>query len=105
MLVFDGDGALERQLEQLPATAPPVAEDAESAASSMIYTSGTTGKPKGAVRRANVDASSGAALLGLIGYAADDVYLTTGPLYHSGPGGFAGDRPCARQHRGGAAQV
>jgi fatty-acyl-CoA synthase/long-chain acyl-CoA synthetase len=25
----------------------------------------------------------------LIGYVADDVYLTTGPLYHSGPGGFA----------------
>ncbi len=90
VLVFGGDGALEQQLEQLPATAPPVPEDAEAAASSMIYTSGTTGKPKGAVRRANVNASSGAALLGMIGYTADDVYLTTGPLYHSGPGGFAG---------------
>ena len=32
----------------------------------------------------------GAALLGLIGYAGDDVYITTGPLYHSGPGGFMG---------------
>jgi fatty-acyl-CoA synthase/long-chain acyl-CoA synthetase len=90
VLVFDGDGALEQQLQQLPATAPPVPEDAEGAASSMIYTSGTTGKPKGAVRRANVNASSGAALLGMIGYTADDVYITTGPLYHSGPGGFAG---------------
>ena len=26
----------------------------------------------------------------LIGYVPDDVYLTTGPLYHSGPGGFMG---------------
>ena len=25
-----------------------------------------------------------------IGYRPDDVYLTTGPLYHSGPGGFMG---------------
>jgi fatty-acyl-CoA synthase/long-chain acyl-CoA synthetase len=89
VLVFDGDGALEQQLERLPVSAPPVPEDAEAAASSMIYTSGTTGKPKGAVRRANVNASSGASLLGMIGYTADDVYLTTGPLYHSGPGGFA----------------
>jgi fatty-acyl-CoA synthase/long-chain acyl-CoA synthetase len=28
-------------------------------------------------------------LIAHIGYQADDVYLTTGPLYHSGPGGFA----------------
>ena len=89
VLVFDGDGALEQQLEQLPAIAPSVPEDAEAAASSMIYTSGTTGKPKGAVRRANLNPASGASLLGMIGYTADDVYLTTGPLYHSGPGGFA----------------
>jgi fatty-acyl-CoA synthase/long-chain acyl-CoA synthetase len=27
-------------------------------------------------------------LLGLIGCVPDDVYVTTGPLYHSGPGGF-----------------
>ncbi len=31
-----------------------------------------------------------AALIRLIGYQPDDVYITTGPLYHSGPGGFAG---------------
>jgi fatty-acyl-CoA synthase/long-chain acyl-CoA synthetase len=29
-----------------------------------------------------------ARLLGLIGYREDDVYITTGPLYHSGPSGF-----------------
>ena len=38
-------------------------------------------------------------LLGLIGYAPDDVYITTGPLYHSGPGGFMGHRPSARPDR------
>ncbi len=26
--------------------------------------------------------------MGHIGYVPDDVYITTGPLYHSGPGGF-----------------
>jgi fatty-acyl-CoA synthase/long-chain acyl-CoA synthetase len=56
----------------------------------MIYTSGTTGKPKGAFRRGAGDPSQVAALLGLIGYTSDDVYITTGPLYHSGPGGFMG---------------
>jgi acyl-CoA synthetase (AMP-forming)/AMP-acid ligase II len=30
------------------------------------------------------------AMIRLIGYTPDDVYLTTGPLYHSGPGGFMG---------------
>ena len=29
-------------------------------------------------------------MLQFIGYAPDDVYITTGPLYHSGPGGFMG---------------
>jgi len=62
---------------------------AGNAAQTMIYTSGTTGKPKGAVRGAANAAQSGA-LLGMIGYQPDDVYLTTGPLYHSGPGGFMG---------------
>jgi acyl-CoA synthetase (AMP-forming)/AMP-acid ligase II len=33
--------------------------------------------------------SQAGALIALIGYQPDDVYLTTGPLYHSGPGGFA----------------
>ena len=55
----------------------------------MIYTSGTTGKPKGAVRARRPDSAPAAGLIGLIGYQPDDVYLTTGPLYHSGPGGFA----------------
>jgi len=59
-------------------------------AGTMIYTSGTTGQPKGAVRGTSGDPAQMAALIGLIGYQPDDVYVTTGPLYHSGPGGFAG---------------
>ena len=57
--------------------------------SSMFYTSGTTGRPKGALRPPTNPASV-LALLQLIGHAPDDVYLTTGPLYHSGPGGYFG---------------
>ena len=56
----------------------------------MIYTSGTTGKPKGAFRRGNAGAQQSAALMAHIGYTTDDVYIPTGPLYHSGPGGFMG---------------
>jgi fatty-acyl-CoA synthase/long-chain acyl-CoA synthetase len=55
----------------------------------MIYTSGTTGKPKGAVRHSRDD-SSAIALSTLIGYTPDDVYLTTGPLWYSGPSAFMG---------------
>src|SRR3546814_10507536 len=53
----------------------------------MIYTSGTTGKPKGTVRRADGGAST-AALLGIFGWTTEEVYLSTGPLYHSAPLGF-----------------
>src|SRR5262249_59136613 len=48
---------------------------------------GTTGKPKGAYR-AMTDQSTAIALIGFIGYTPDDIYLTSGPLYHSGPGAF-----------------
>ena len=57
----------------------------------MIYTSGTTGKPKGAFAPRRRRPEPGARpCSALIGYTPDDVYLTTGPLYHSGPGGFMG---------------
>jgi acyl-CoA synthetase (AMP-forming)/AMP-acid ligase II len=69
-------------------SSPPEADTGGAAAATMIYTSGTTGKPKGALRRGRPDDGSVAALLGLIGYLPDDIYLTSGPLYHSGPGGF-----------------
>jgi fatty-acyl-CoA synthase/long-chain acyl-CoA synthetase len=34
------------------------------------------------------DQSTAAALIGFIGYTPDDIYLTSGPLYHSGPLAF-----------------
>lgn len=90
VLVFDGDGELEQRVAKYPAESPAVDEGAVDGASTMIYTSGTTGKPKGAVRSATrMDPTAAAGLLQLIGYVPDDIYLTTGPLYHSGPGGFA----------------
>jgi acyl-CoA synthetase (AMP-forming)/AMP-acid ligase II len=87
VLIYDGDGALERELASQPDTDPPV-DGGDAAPATMIYTSGTTGKPKGALRMGR-NVSQAAALIALIGYRTDDVYLTTGPLYHSGPGGFA----------------
>ncbi|GAC1318020.1 MAG: acyl-CoA synthetase [Acidimicrobiales bacterium] len=75
--------------DALIAGTAPATDLQSDAAGTMIYTSGTTGRPKGAVRGATGDPAQTAALLQLIGYVAEDVYLTTGPLYHSGPGGFA----------------
>jgi acyl-CoA synthetase (AMP-forming)/AMP-acid ligase II len=87
--VFDGDGELEKQVATF-SEQPPEEGGAEGiAGATMIYTSGTTGKPKGAVRGATIDSSVAAGLLTLIGYVPEDVYVTTGPLYHSGPLGFA----------------
>jgi acyl-CoA synthetase (AMP-forming)/AMP-acid ligase II len=92
VLVFGGaalDG--QRDVEPLVAAAsacvPPAATGGAAVPQSMIYTSGTTGKPKGAVRPPP-DRAQQAALMARIGYGPDDVYLTTGPLYHSGPGAF-----------------
>jgi fatty-acyl-CoA synthase/long-chain acyl-CoA synthetase len=67
---------------------PEGAPDDAPAAATITYTSGTTGKPKGAVRRGLGDPEQVRRLVQHIGYRPDDVYLTTGPLYHSGPGGF-----------------
>ena len=65
---------------------PPI----EIESRTMIYTSGTTGHPKGAVRTGQGNPDQLAGMIGVLGYEPDDVYLTTGPLYHSGPGGFMG---------------
>jgi len=94
ILVFDGpvpSGMTDADAAMAAASTdePEVGETAEVAAT-MIYTSGTTGKPKGALRRGTGDPTQVQAMLAHIGYRPDDVYLTTGPLYHSGPGGFAG---------------
>ena len=72
------------------AAAPAAAPEPRPAGGTMIYTSGTTGKPKGAFRAGGQDPAVVGALVTLFGYRPDDVYLTTGPLYHSGPGGFTG---------------
>ncbi len=92
ILVFDGytpGGMVDVDaLSIVASSAPPTAPTAGTAAATMIYTSGTTGKPKGALRTAGNDPTQGKALIDLIGYHPNDVYLTTGPLYHSGPGGF-----------------
>lgn len=69
--------------------ATPSYDAAQASDLTMIYTSGTTGRPKGAVRSSTGDPDLLRQLIAFIGYRPDDVYLTTGPLYHSGPGGFA----------------
>jgi fatty-acyl-CoA synthase/long-chain acyl-CoA synthetase len=76
------------QLTAVAPTAPPTVSADGVAAAAMIYTSGTTGKPKGALRNATGDPAQTLALIAHLGYRSDDIYLTTGPLYHSGPGGF-----------------
>jgi long-chain acyl-CoA synthetase len=59
----------------------------------IVYTSGTTGRPKGVVHGASLDpavmrmAQDG--LRALWGYRADDIHVVAGPLYHSGPSGYA----------------
>ena len=93
-LVFDGEApAGMSSADELMAAAsddePQIPETTEAGAT-MIYTSGTTGKPKGAFRRGNAGTEQAAALVAFIGYTPDDVYVPTGPLYHSGPGGFMG---------------
>src|SRR5206468_7909503 len=62
---------------------------ADTIGAQMLYTSGTTGKPKGAVRTTSDPVIVGA-LLGELGLVpGNEVHVTTGPLYHSGPLAFA----------------
>jgi acyl-CoA synthetase (AMP-forming)/AMP-acid ligase II len=82
------DGMLsDADIAAASADAPDLGETAGTAGT-MIYTSGTTGKPKGAVRTGAPDPEVIGALLNLFGYTPDDIYITSGPLYHSGPGAF-----------------
>jgi acyl-CoA synthetase (AMP-forming)/AMP-acid ligase II len=90
VIVFDGTapaGTLGDDFVASASPEPPASADQDLGGATMIYTSGTTGKPKGAVRH-RADPGSALPLLALIGYTPDDVYLTSGPLYHSGPGAF-----------------
>jgi len=79
--MLDGD----RLLAEADSAEP---ENDGKAAATMTYTSGTTGRPKGALRQGLGDPEQVRRMIAHIGYRPDDVYLTTGPLYHSGPGGF-----------------
>ncbi len=79
--MLDGDALVAAASD---AELPPVLTEYPQ---SMLYTSGTTGRPKGAVRPPP-DPAAILPLVEHIGFREDDVYLTTGPLYHSGPGGF-----------------
>ena len=92
VLIFGGAPSPGQQdVDALVASASdarPAVDWAAASDSTMIYTSGTTGRPKGAVRSALGDPEQLGRMIAFVGYVADDVYLTTGPLYHSGPGGF-----------------
>jgi acyl-CoA synthetase (AMP-forming)/AMP-acid ligase II len=67
----------------------PVAPDASDVGAQMLYTSGTTGKPKGALRTTS-NREIVFALLAELGLQfGNEVHITTGPLYHSGPLAFA----------------
>lgn len=78
---------LETEAAGRPEAEPAVGGDDPVAGTTMFYTSGTTGKPKGVVRGA-ADPEMVLGLMTEIGFQPDDVYLTTGPLYHSGPLSF-----------------
>jgi acyl-CoA synthetase (AMP-forming)/AMP-acid ligase II len=82
-----GDGLLTDADIAAASDIPPAAVDPGG---SMIYTSGTTGKPKGAFRAGPQDPEVLGALLNQFGFRPDDIYLTSGPLYHSGPSAFMG---------------
>lgn len=78
---------LDSEAAKRPATEVQHVGEHPTAGTTMFYTSGTTGKPKGVVRQ-GVDPEILLGLVGEIGYQPDDIYLTTGPLYHSGPISF-----------------
>jgi acyl-CoA synthetase (AMP-forming)/AMP-acid ligase II len=63
---------------------PPIGGD-PTAGATMIYTSGTTGKPKGALRTSTDTALVMALLQELRLRPGEEVHITSGPLYHSGP--------------------
>ncbi|MGI9325126.1 MAG: class I adenylate-forming enzyme family protein [Pseudomonadales bacterium] len=90
VLVYDGKAAQQQhELEPLLSAVDgsPLTKE-HPPAGTMIYTSGTTGKPKGAVRKNLGNPEQLLQMIALYKWQPDDVYLTTGPLYHSGPGGF-----------------
>ncbi len=94
VIVFEGEPAHQSQVrfdDMLGEPTTPAAEGQVATTRTMIYTSGTTGRPKGAIRRVGGVANEFNALLEHLGMSALNplVFLTTGPLYHSGPSGFS----------------
>ncbi len=83
----EGFVAWETVLDGQPDTEPE-SPDASAVGAQMLYTSGTTGKPKGALRT-STNAQIVFALLGELGFQmGNEVHITTGPMYHSGPLAF-----------------
>src|SRR5437868_12624634 len=66
----------------------PASSGEPATGETMIYTSGTTGKPKGAKRGA-ADQALVFAMVTELRMGGEEMHLTTGPLYHSGPNAFA----------------
>jgi acyl-CoA synthetase (AMP-forming)/AMP-acid ligase II len=90
VLVFGGpapEGMLGEEVVAAAPADPPEEVQEGAGGATMIYTSGTTGRPKGAVRTTR-DENVVIGLITFIGYQPDDIYITSGPLYHSGPGSF-----------------
>ena len=81
--------AWDELLAASPESEPTPAVDPGRVGGSMIYTSGTTGHPKGALRTGSDPETVMALLQALRFRPGEEVYLTTGPLYHSGPLMFA----------------
>lgn len=91
VIVFGGAPLpAQRSFDEFVAGAPEHEPEVETTEEQVIYTSGTTGRPKGAVRSTQGSAEQRIGLILKLGVAADDVHLTTGPLYHSGPLAFFG---------------
>lgn len=93
VVVYGGAGSADQLAwdETLGSAATPPTEGTLQATSMIIYTSGTTGRPKGAVKEIAGAPNEFAPLLQTLGWPSMSrlVFLTTGPLYHSGPSGFA----------------
>lgn len=93
VIVYGGDPAVGQHAWAEVCTDPttPPTEGTVAETHTMIYTSGTTGQPKGAVRKTGGAVGAAPALMAHIGWPDMERlwFLTTGPLYHSGPSGFA----------------
>ena len=88
---FETEGMGKPMGDILGSSDMPASEGNFIGTQNMIFTSGTTGKPKGAVRKVGGEANQYGPLLELLGWDQMEslIFLTTGPLYHSGPSGFA----------------